>query len=353
MRITYQNNKKGIIELMPETLDDLWHLSHIIESGDIVSSKTTRRIQDTTGEKIRGDRGIKKSFYIGINVESVNFHIYTGKLRITGIIEKAPEDLIPLSSYHTLEVKLNKPLRIKKEEWGKWTLKRLKQAINASKKLSAIILVLEDDMAELGLIRQYGIEYYGPLIGHISGKRIVEKDRRKKVIIFYEKIIQTLQKFAEVETLLIAGPGFVKDDFYSYLKEKYSEIANKAVLETTGTGGRVGISEILKKGTIEKITAENRVASEMRAVNKVLEEIAKSSDEVAYGKNMVISAANAGAIQELLILDKLVRQQDMEKTMDLVENMKGKVTLVSSEHEGGKQLEALGGMAALLRFRIN
>ncbi len=353
MRITYQDKKRGIIELMPETLDDLWHLSHIIEEGDVLSSKTTRRIQDTTGDKLRSDRGIKKTFYLGIRVEIINFHRYTGQLRTTGIIVKGPEDLIPLGSHHTLEIKLNVSIRIKKNKWSKWTLKRLKQAIESSKKLSAIILVLEDDVADMGLIRQYGVEYYGPIVGNISGKRIVEKDRRKNVINFYEKIVEALKKFKEVQNLLIAGPGFVKSDFYSYLKEKYPEIAKNSILESTGTGGRVGISEILKKGTIEKMTSENRVAGEMRSVNKVLEKIAKSSPKVVYGKKMVINAVNAGAAEELLILDKMVRQENMEKTMDIVENMKGKVTMVSSEHEGGKQLEALGGMAALLRYGIN
>ena len=87
MRIVYQDTKRGIIELVPETLDDLWHLSHIIEPGDMVSSKTTRRIQDSTGEKIRSDRGIKKTFFLGIKVEDISFHKYTGKLRATGIIE--------------------------------------------------------------------------------------------------------------------------------------------------------------------------------------------------------------------------------------------------------------------------
>ena len=57
MKITYQDRKKGIIELLPETLDDLWHLSHIIAEGDTVYSKTTRRIQDNTGDKLRSDRG--------------------------------------------------------------------------------------------------------------------------------------------------------------------------------------------------------------------------------------------------------------------------------------------------------
>ena len=51
------------MEVFPETLDDLWHLSHIIQRGDRVSSKTSRRIQDTTGDKLRNDRGVKKTFF--------------------------------------------------------------------------------------------------------------------------------------------------------------------------------------------------------------------------------------------------------------------------------------------------
>ena len=38
--------------------------------------------------------------------------------------------------------------------------------------------------------------------------------------------------------------------------------------------------------------------------------------------------------------------------MNLVEHLRGKVMVVSSEHEGGKQLTALGGMAALLRYPL-
>ena len=177
MKITYQDRKKGIIELLPETLDDLWHLSHIIAEGDTVYSKTTRRIQDNTGDKLRSDRGVKKTFTLGVSVEDVSFHIFTGKLRIIGSIIKGPEDLIPLGSHHTIEAKLNTPIKIFKEHWSGYALKRIKQAIEASKKLSAIIVVLEDDVADFGLMRQFGIEYYGPVMGNVSGKRkILSKD---------------------------------------------------------------------------------------------------------------------------------------------------------------------------------
>ena len=245
MKIINQNTKEGIIEIIPETLDDLWHLSHIIEVGDNASSKTTRRIQDNTGDKLRSDRGVKKTFYLGLDIESISFHLFTGKLRLTGVITRGPEDLIPLGSHHTLEVKLNTPLTIKKDKWQNWAIKRLNQAIDDSKKLSAIIVVLEDDTATLGLMRQFGIEYYGPIKGHVSGKRIIDKNREKNIVQFYEKVIESITKFDAIQNIVIAGPGFVKNDFYDYIKNKHKDLASKSIIESTGSGGRNGINEVL------------------------------------------------------------------------------------------------------------
>ena len=352
MKIIKENEKEGIVEIVPETLDDLWHLSHIIEVGDNASSKTTRRIQDTSGDKIRGDRGVKKTFYLGLDIENVSFHLFTGKLRLTGVITRGPEDLIPLGSHHTLEVKLNTPITIKKERWPKWAIKRLNQAIEASKKLSAIIVVLEDDTATLGLMRQYGIEYYGPIKGNVSGKRIVDKNRQKNIVQFYEKVVESIEKFDSIQNIIIAGPGFVKNDFYDYIKDKHADLAKISIIEPTGSGGRNGISEVLKKGTVEKLTSENRVALEMSAVDNLLTEIAKNSSKVAYGLRETKKAVDLGAVSQLLILDTKVASENMGDAMDMVENMKGDVMVISSEHEGGKQLESLGGMAAILRYEI-
>ena len=353
MKIVKQDTKDGIIEVIPETLDDLWHLSHIIEVGDNASSKTTRRIQDNTGDKLRSDRGVKKTFYLGLDIENISFHLFTGKLRLTGVITRGPEDFIPLGSHHTLEVKLNNSITIKKEKWSKWSINRLNQAIEASKKLSAIIVAMEDDSATLGLMRQYGIEYYGPIKGHISGKRIVDKNRQKNIIQFYEKIIESVVKFDSIQNIIIAGPGFVKNDFYDYLKDEHKDLAKIAIVESAGSGGRNGINEVLKKGTVEKLTSENRVALEMGAVNKLLEEIGKNSSKIAYGLKQTKNAINMGAVSKLLILDSDVAGKNMGDAMDMVENMKGQVMVISSEHEGGKQLESLGGMAAFLRYEIN
>ena len=352
MKIIEEDEKDGIVEIVPETLDDLWHLSHIIEVGDNASSLTTRRIQDNSGDKIRGDRGVKKTFYLGLDIEGISFQLFTGKLRLTGVITRGPDDLIPLGSHHTLEVKLNTPITIKKDRWHNWAINRLNQAIEASKKLSAIIVVLEDDTATLGLMRQYGIEYYGPIKGNVSGKRIMDKNRQKNIINFYEKVIESITKFDSIQNIVLAGPGFVKNDFFDYLKDKHQDLAKISIIEPTGAGGRNGIAEVLKKGTVEKLTSENRVAQEMSAINNLLTEIAKNSSKVAYGAKETTNAINLGAVEQLLILDIRVPDDGMGEAMDMVENMKGEVMVISSEHDGGKQLESLGGIAAILRYEI-
>ena len=164
--------------------------------------------------------------------------------------------------------------------------------------------------------------------------------------------MESINKYDSIQNIVIAGPGFVKNDFYDYLTDKHKDLAKISVIESTGSGGRNGISEVLKKGTLEKLTSENRVAFEMCAVNNLLEQIAKNSSKVAYGVKETQNAINLGAVAQLLILDTKVASENMSDAIDMVENMKGEVMIISSEHDGGKQLGSLGGMAAILRYEI-
>ena len=174
----------------------------------------------------------------------------------------------------------------------------------------------------------------------------------KNIVQFYEKVIDSINKFDSIQNIVIAGPGFVKNDFYDYLKDKHDDLAKISIVEPTGSGGRNGITEVLKKGTVEKLTSENRVAIEMGAVNNLLSQIGRNSSKIAYGIKETKKAIMLGAVSQLLILDTMVACENMGDDMDMVENMKGEVMVISSEHEGGKQLEALGGMAAVLRYEI-
>ena len=45
MKILEMNLKKGFVKVVPETLDDLWHLYNIVYRGDEVYARTTREIK--------------------------------------------------------------------------------------------------------------------------------------------------------------------------------------------------------------------------------------------------------------------------------------------------------------------
>jgi len=351
MQIKNQDKKQGLIEVIPESIDDLWHLSHIVEENDFVSTLTTRRIQDNDSGKTRADRGVKKTFFLGIRVEKINFHKYTGMLRFTGVIESGPEDLIPLGSHHTINVQINTSIKIQKQ-WNKWSLDRLQQAVDSSKRPTEIIVAIEDNVTDLGIIKQYGIDYIGPIIGDISGKRNIAKDRQEKINNYYEDITKTLRQYDKINKLIIVGPGFTKNGYYNYLEENHPDLAKKSILESTGSGGHAGIQEVLKNGLIQSLSKDAKIASEISSVNKLLEQIGKSSNMVTYGVQQVEMATNMGATDKLLVLDIFVREKKTQNIMNNVENMGGVVEIISSEHDAGKQLESLGSIAAFLRYPI-
>ena len=136
------------------------------------------------------------------------------------------------------------------------------------------------------------------------------------------------------------------------LEEHYPELARKSVLESTGSGGHSGIQEVLKNGLIETLSKDSKIAREASLVNKLLEEIGKSSNLVTYGMKQVSMATNMGATEKLLVLDSLVRQKETQNVMNTTENMGGTIEIISSEHDAGKQLEALGSIASFLRYPI-
>jgi protein pelota len=96
---------------------------------------------------------------------------------------------------------------------------------------------------------------------------------------------------------------------------------------------------------------------EIGAVNEVLRRIGASSGDVSYGLDEVEGDAKAGAVEALLICGEALREAGdelrarLEGVIKSVEDKGGRVIIVSGDHEGGRALSSLGGIAALLRFR--
>jgi protein pelota len=353
MKILRKALKDGKIKLMPESLDDLWYLKGVISKGDLLSGKGVRRIRDE--ERVRADKGIRKRVFLEIHVENVEFHPYITRLRVTGKIVHGPEDLVSMGSYHTLEMKPGDGFTITKEKWHGWELDRLKEAEKASKTPLILIVAVEEGEAEFGVIRRYGIDYPLRVTSNIPGKGS-EKDYESTMGSFYAELAGKLEEVVRregVEVAVICGPGFTKENFLSYLKEKAPELASLCHLEGAGAGGKPGIQEVIKKGVVERIVKENRVSLETRLIEEVFKAIGRNTGMATYGYKEVEKVVDLGAVDKLLISEaKLRGNHVVDELMTKAKKKRGEVIVVSTEHEAGERLLALGGIAALLRFSV-
>ena len=348
MKVVYKDLKKGVVKVVPETMDDLWHLQHLLDRGDLVKALTFRTVEQSD-DKLRSKKAEKKPMVLGVRVEDVEFHQFSDRLRIHGVIEEGPQDL---GSHHTINIAAGdfKELTIIKDEWKTYHLKRLEEAVHSSKKADIIFISLDDDEAIVGVVRQSGIQIFAEVASHRSGKMYKSSDNEKE---YFAEIISVLKNIKQKNTpLLVVGPGFTKDRLVAYGKEKAPDFFTPVFIHGTGNSGLNGVYEAMKGGAAEKIGKENRVILETNMVERVLEEISKNG-YVTYGKNEVREALKVGAVSHLLVLDKLARTEEGEELLTLAKEQKSDFFIINSSHDGGKKLEGLGGVAALLRYKID
>ncbi|AEK18977.1 mRNA surveillance protein pelota [Methanococcus maripaludis] len=347
MKIIQEIPERNIIKLIPENLDDLWHLSHIIQPYNAIYAVTERRTEDK-GDKLRADRGTKRRVFLGIKAEKINFHEDFNRLRVSGKIIHAPDD-IPIGSYHTIDIEPLLQVSVQKN-WKKWDIERLKEAEDSSKKPKVVVVIMDDSEADIFLVREFGIKELASIKSGVS-KKLDYKQNEQAKFSYYSDIINSISEFEG--KILFAGPGFGRNNIQNYISEKYKSLAPNVVVESANHTGKSGLSEILKSGIIDKIYGEARISKETQVVEKLLEEISKKG-LAAYGIESVKNAMNFSAIDTLLLTDEYLRRnrRNVENLMNSVENINGNIIIVSTEHDAGKQLKALGGISALLRFPI-
>ena len=339
--------------MLTQSLDDLWYLSTIIEPKDILQGKTLRKIKIVSSDE-KSKEAEKKPVFIKLEVEKVEFSKYTNVLRVSGIIKEASEE-IPLGEHHTFNIDDYTTITIVKEQWLKYQLDKLKEAC-AEKKSSLLICVHDREEAFFALFKKYGYE----VLTHIKGEVQKKREENIKKENFYLTIINKLKEYVEryeIKQVILASPAFWKEDLMKELKD--NELKQKIILATCSSATKNGIDEVIKRPEVREALKQERTAKEINKVEELFTEIAKNNLAI-YGLKETENAALIGAIKELLITDSFIQKSrsenfynGIENIMKIVEKTKGDVEIISSEHEGGKKLDGLGGIAAILRFKLN
>ncbi|WP_439026738.1 mRNA surveillance protein pelota [Haloarchaeobius sp. DT45] len=340
------------ITLVPETIDDLWHLQYVLEPGDLVAGDTTRRIQ-RDDEQLRDTGGEREHMHVTLGVEEVEFHKFANRLRVSGTIERCSrEDQLGL--HHTLNVEEHDEIEVEKV-WKPDQLERLQEAEESADNPDVAIATIEEGEAHIHTVAQYGTEDRGSFTG-TTGKGEYARGRSE----LFATLAEALARM-DVDAVILAGPGFTKQDAFKYIEQNHPEVAEKTTVVDTASVGDRGVHEVLKRGAVEDVQRETRIAEEAEYIDELTSRIA-TGHEAAYGPDMVSKAADYGAIDRLLILDEKLREErgpdgewafDVNDLVTNVERKGGEITVFSSEFPPGKQLKNLGGIAALLRYRLD
>ncbi|MCX8199952.1 MAG: mRNA surveillance protein pelota [Candidatus Micrarchaeota archaeon] len=335
------NKKEGVVSIVPETVEDLWHTYKLITPGAVVKSHSTRKYKPPGS-----NREERISVSVALEVEKCELHKDSGRLRATGkIIEIRPEDIAPVGAHHTVEIGIGEQVRIIKA-WKEFELDMLRNAVKASKRSLVSIVLVDYENALFASLKQYGVEF-GLELHNTAAKKDKNIDTGK----FFSEIASEMEKIEG--TIILGGPGFAKENLYAYLKNEKPAIARRVKVVAASNSERSGVYELLKSDEMHRIMEEEQMHTVFRDIERFLGSVGRGDGLAAYGKDELIKAAECGAIGVLVILDtSLWGDESYERLLELVKERGGEIRIVPAESQAAEQVKAFGGAIALLRYKM-
>ena len=271
-------------------------------------------------------------------------------LRISGKVESEQDD-IPKGSAHSISLDVNDNIKIE-QKWLKYQLERLDDATKA--KVNILLVVLDRENVHFAKLTQEGYKILSAFEGDVEKKA----DGMTHKGNFYRDVETKLKDYdsrLSLDSIVIASPAFFKDDFMKQLSD--DELKKKIILGTVSSATESAFNELIKREEVKQALANERVKQEMDLVEQLFVEISKEG-KCAYGLAEVKEKAEAGAVESLLISTNIIDKyrdeekfQEIEGLMELVEQINGKVVIITSSNDAGKKLDGIAGIGAILRYK--
>lgn len=326
-----------------QTIEDLWTIKTITNTNDIISGLSYRRQK---GAEETND-SVRKTVFVHICVEKYDFSESLKSLRFTGkIIDSNPLDLAPIGDYHTLEVQLNKSYSLKKPGFFQHQLELLE---NSSKSITSnvLVIIIDDECSNIYQLSNIGTTEIASISSGKTGKRYSSNFNIKNYFAEIDLVISKIDL-----PLIVAGCGHTKKEFIDFIKtKKKSEILEVNIQNTS----RSSISELFKKPEVSKFFENSIMYKEQKIFDIFLENLGKDNKKAVYGLNQIKSAIDMGAVETILVSEKLWQSNlnDIQELIKSAEKINAKVHIVDSDHEISRSLNSFSGIVANLRFALN
>lgn len=331
----------NIIKLLIENLEDLRVLYSIISINDRITMKTIRKIKHDESSE-----GEKKQVTIKLKVEKKEYNKELQKLKFLGKIIECTDENVKLNSYHSFDVEIKDSLTIEKDFWDNLSILAIQRALSESKKRVLLLLLVDEQSCIIANITNTGYEIKTEINADLSKESKTYVDDKTK---YFNKILNYLSNLKEIEPLVIAGPGFFKEELAKFLKEKLKLKSIK--IATASYVNPSGLHELLNSEDMNDIIKEYLVAEQLKIVNAFLEHLSKNKDDIVYGFEYVKQALDYNAINQLIVLESLLDNQEFRDLVNKAIDLKIKVHILSDDSEPGKLFSSFK-IGAFTKFKI-
>lgn len=298
-------------------------------------------------------------------------------LHISGrVAEENPH--VRTGSFHTLDIEIQRKLTITKELWDKPNLDLLDESSEAGNSAEVGAVILGEGKAivclltnHMTLVRQR-IQVAMPRKRAGAGYGAASSGTAKLSERFNDQVYNAVVKLLSLPSMrvvLLASPGFWRESMYELLLAEATRRGEKLL---SGAEGRRkllkvhcatthvhSLMDVLKSPEVSSQLQDTKFTRENQVLDKFLRTLSSDDLRAWYGERAIVLASQRGAIGTLLLSDAMLRNthpQRRKQWVDLCEHVKsfgGDVVMFSSLHESGRQLNGLGGVAALLTYPLD
>ncbi len=252
------------------------------------------------------------------------------------------------------------PIKIRLYRCDKeFVLDSLKEMLEVSEVFA--LLVMDRKEATIGLLEGKRIEVMQKMTSGVPSKvraggqssqrfhRITEGLTRD----FYKRIAGEMKKIffdmPKLKGIIIGGPIPTKDEFIDneYLVTKLREkIIGKIDI---GGSDESGLKELVKKS--QDILSSQEIIKEKKLMERFFETLGEKPDLATLKEPDTKQALEYGAV-ETLFLSKDTDKEIAKSLKKVAENIGSNIEIISTDTEEGQQFYNLGGIGAILRFKI-
>lgn len=369
MKLVKRNLEKdgsGELKLIATDGEDMWHAFNLIAVGDRLSTTTLRKVVKESSTGSVDSKKVRTN--LKIEILAVDFDSEACTIRLSG--RNVEENrFVKMGAHHTLEMELERAFTIEKDCWDLIALERIEAACDPAKSAQVAAVMIQPGLANVCLVTTSMTLARGKIELNIPRKRAGASGHSKAMARFYAQVSEALLRhvdFAVVQCVLIAGPGFTRDEFLKHVFDQAVRADNRVLIENkskflscqAASAHPHELSEILVDPAVASKVADTTAAREMRAIEDFYKMLGQDPDRAQYGVKHVAYANEQQAIATLLVTDALFRSNDIatrRRYVELVETAQDNgadVRIFSSLHASGIRLGNCGGVAAILRFPV-